>query len=404
MITMTIQEARNFILLKQGLLGEYRFTGKQGALDYVRQAGCIQFDPVDACGKNAELTLQSRVKGFTKQTLYELLYEDRKLVDYPDKNISIIPAEDWPYFERYRRAARENGRRFPGMAALEDQAKAYIRENGLVSSDELPIPGTIHWHSCIHWSGSWDGETNAARAALEQLYSTGELIIHHKKGARKYYDLAERHLPTTLLSAPDPMPGDEAHLRWRIRLRIGAVGLLWNRPSDAWLNSWGLKAPQRSRAFEELLEGGEILEVSVEGIKHLLYCRAGDLPLLDRVRQGEAFKPRCELIAPLDCMMWDRNLIRALFGFDYTWEIYTPAAKRKYGHYVLPMIWGGRFAGRVEAVAEAKTGRLVVKNIWYEDGVRRTKKLENAVNGCLKRLGTFNHCREIVLPEVEKRG
>ena len=68
------------------------------------------------------------------------------------------------------------------------------------------------------------------------------------------------------------------------------------------------------------------------------------------------------------------------------------------------MIWGGRFAGRVEAVAEAKTGRLVVKNIWYEDGVRRTKKLENAVNGCLKRLGTFNHCREIVLPEVEKRG
>ena len=100
MIPLTIEEARNFILLKQGLLGEYRFTGKQGALDYVRQAGCIQFDPVDACGKNAELTLQSRVKGFTKQTLYELLYEDRSLVDYPDKNISIIPAEDWPYFER----------------------------------------------------------------------------------------------------------------------------------------------------------------------------------------------------------------------------------------------------------------------------------------------------------------
>ena len=126
MITMTIQEARNFILLKQGLLGESRFTGKQGALDYVRQAGCIQFDPVDACGKNAELTLQSRVKGFTKQTLYELLYEDRKLVDYPDKNISIIPAEDWPYFERYRRAARENGRRFPGMAALEDLTLRHI--------------------------------------------------------------------------------------------------------------------------------------------------------------------------------------------------------------------------------------------------------------------------------------
>lgn len=399
MITLTNQQARAFILSKQGLLGEHKFIGKQGALDFVRQAGCIQFDPVDACGKNAELTLQSRVKGFSKQLLYELLYEDRRLVDYPDKNISIIPAEDWPYFERYRQTARESGLRFPGMAALEEQARAYIRENGPVSSDELPIPGTIHWHSCLHWSGSWDGETNAARAALEQLYSTGELIIHHKKGARKYYDLAERHLPPDLLAAPDPLPGEGGHLKWRIRRRIGAVGLLWNRPSDAWLNSWGLKTPQRTKAFEDLLAEEKILEVAVEGLKHTLYCRAEDLPLLDLVRQGAAFKPRCELIAPLDCMMWDRNLIRALFDFDYTWEIYTPAVKRRYGFYVLPMIWGDRFAGRVEAVAAAKTGTLTVKNIWYEQGVKRTKTLENALGVTLRRLGKFNQCREIVLPE-----
>ncbi|MCD7907937.1 MAG: winged helix DNA-binding domain-containing protein [Clostridium sp.] len=398
MITLTNQQARDFILLKQGLLGEHRFTGKQGALDFVRQAGCIQFDPVDACGKNAELTLQSRVKGFTKEMLYELLYADRKLVDYPDKNISIIPAEDWPYFERYRRAARESGLGFPGLSGLEERARSYIRENGPVSSDELPIPGSIRWHSCIHWSGSWDGETKAARAVLEQLYSTGELIIHHKKRARKYYDLAERHLPPQLLSAPDPLPSDDEHLKWRIRRRIGAVGLLWNRPSDAWLNSWGLKTPQRTRAFEDLLAEEKIQEVAVDGLKHLLYCRAEDLLLMDQARNGGPFKPRCELIAPLDCMMWDRNLIRALFGFDYTWEIYTPAAKRRYGFYVLPMIWGGRFAGRVEAVAEAKTGTLIVKNIWYEEGVRQTKNLERAVNSCLRRLGKLNRCGRIVLP------
>lgn len=96
MIRLTNRQARQFMLLKQGLLGEYRFAGRQGALEYVRQAGCIQFDPVDACGKNAELTLQSRVKGFTKQMLQELLYQDRSLVDYPDKNLSIIAVEDWP--------------------------------------------------------------------------------------------------------------------------------------------------------------------------------------------------------------------------------------------------------------------------------------------------------------------
>lgn len=167
MITLSNRQARQFVLLKHGLLGDHRFAGKQGVLDFVRQAGCIQFDPVDVCGRNAELTLQSRVKDFTKKMLYELLYTDRKLVDYPDKNLSIILTEDWPYFERYRRASREGGLRFEGLSELEEKAKAYIREHGPVSSDELPIAGSIHWHSSIHWSGNWQGGTKAARSVLE---------------------------------------------------------------------------------------------------------------------------------------------------------------------------------------------------------------------------------------------
>ena len=85
-------QAKQFILCRQGLLGKYRFAGKEGAYQYVRQAGCIQYDPVDVCGKNAELTLQSRVKGFRKSMLQELLYEDRKLVDtvLPYKNMALI--------------------------------------------------------------------------------------------------------------------------------------------------------------------------------------------------------------------------------------------------------------------------------------------------------------------------
>ena len=96
MTELTKKQARTFILAKQGLLGDYRFSGKDGAYAYVRQAGCIQYDPVDVCGKNAELTLQSRVKGFRKSMLADLLYEDRLLVDYADKELSIWPAEDWP--------------------------------------------------------------------------------------------------------------------------------------------------------------------------------------------------------------------------------------------------------------------------------------------------------------------
>ena len=85
--TMTREQARRFILSKQGLLGKYRFVGKPGAYQYIRQSGCIQYDPVDVCGKNAELTLQSRVRGFTKKMLADLLYKDRLLVDYTDKEL-----------------------------------------------------------------------------------------------------------------------------------------------------------------------------------------------------------------------------------------------------------------------------------------------------------------------------
>ncbi|HBL83318.1 MAG: hypothetical protein A2Y17_05495 [Clostridiales bacterium GWF2_38_85] len=395
MITLSNRQARQLMLLKHGLLGEYKFVGKQGALDFIHQVGCIQFDPVDSCGKNAELTLQSRVKGFTKQTLNELLYIDRRLVDYPDKNLSIIPVENWPYFARYRQSAKESGLRFDGLAELEAQAIDYLKTNSPVNSDELPISGSIHWHSSIHWSGGWNGNTNAARAVLEQLYSTGELVIHHKNGTRKYYDLAKKYIPAELLIADDPLPDEFEHQKWRVLRRIGAVGLLWNRPSDAWLNIWGLKSRQRNEVFKELLDEGKILEIKVEDLKDNLFCRAEDLSLIETVLQKDKFKPRCELIAPLDCMMWDRKLIRALFGFDYTWEIYTPADKRKYGFYVLPLLYCDNFIGRLESVANKKTSTLTVKNIWYEDSVKQNNIIRTAIEKCIKRFAKFNECNKI---------
>ena len=116
--TITRETARRYILSRQGLLGRYRFAGKDGAYRYVRQAGCIQYDPVDVCGKNAELTLQSRVKGFRKSMLAELLYRDRLLVDYADKELSIWPTEDWPCFSPYRERSRTLGASFEGTSEV----------------------------------------------------------------------------------------------------------------------------------------------------------------------------------------------------------------------------------------------------------------------------------------------
>lgn len=392
MTTITREQARRFILSRQGLLGKHRFAGKAGALAYVRQAGCIQYDPVDVCGKNAELTLQSRVKGFTKKTLADLLYVDRLLVDYSDKELSIWPREDWPYFAGYRALSRAHGAGFEGIPELEARAIAYIRAHGPVSSDTLPIEGKLYWHSSMHWSGNWQGQSPAARSVLEQLYTDGVLLIHHKSGSRKFYDLADRYFDPGLLNAENPCPDDAALLQWRVRRRIGAVGMLWNRRSDAWLGI-AMTTDQRNAAFEALEARGEILKAEVEGIRAPLYCLAEDAPRLEAVRDDAIdARPRLEFLAPLDPMLWDRKLVEALWDYHYKWEIYTPADQRKFGYYVLPVLWGDRLVGRIEAAAERRTGTLAVKHIWYEDGVRRTKKLAAAVEGAVRRLAKFNDC------------
>lgn len=398
MLTVTNRQARRFLLLKHGLLGGYRFAGKQGVLDFVQQCGCIQFDPVDVCGKNAELTLQSRVRGFTKQMLHELLYTDRALIDYPDKNQAIMPTEDWPCFERYRQAARECGRQFPDLPDAERRTIEYIRENGPVSSASLPIEGRIKWHSAIHWSGNWHGDHPAGRAALEQLYSTGELVIHHKQGARKFYDLAEKHIPKALLDAPDPLPDEADFLAWRVKRRIGAVGLMWNRPSDAWLHIWRLDTEKRNAAFEKLAEAEETAPVKVEGVRGDMWLRAEDMPVLQDAVSDKRFTSRCECIAPLDPFMWDRKLIEKLFGFHYSWEIYTPAEQRKYGYYTLPLIYGENFAGRIEAIPE--NGVMHIKNVWLEDSFRRTAAFDRALEKCAARLAAFNGCGEYIIENI----
>ena len=404
MRTITRAQARQFILSKQGLIGKYRFIGKEGAYAYVRQAGCIQFDPVDVCGKNAELTLFPRVRGFTRQTLSDLLYKDRLLVDYSDKELSVWPAEDWPYFAGYRRQSKAHGASFEGLAALEEQALAYIRAHGPVSSDTLPIGGDIFWHSSMHWSGNWHGRSRASRSVLEQLYTDGVLLIHHKSGSRKYYDLAEKYLSPALLSAPDPCPDEASFIAWRVSRRIGAVGLLWDRRSDAWLGI-RMDAAQRTAAFGALEKAGIIAPVRVEGVREPLYCLSADLPLMDAVLSAQAdLKPRLSFLAPLDPMLWDRKLVEAIWDFRYSWEIYTPQSKRKYGYYVLPVLYGETFAGRIEAAADRKAGVLTVRNIWFEDGIRRTKQLETAVRTAVSRLARFNGCDKTAFSEAFNEG
>lgn len=390
MIRIHQEQARRFLLRKNGLLGPVAFRGKEGVRAYIGQAGCVQFDPIDVCGRSHELALLARVKGFSRDLLYDLLYRDRTLIDYFDKNMCILCVEDWPSLGFLREHFRLHTRSREAVEGVAGPLMRRIHEAGCLSSKELDMQEKVDW--------PW-GETTLGRAALETLYFRGDLVIHHKTGAVKSYALAADCLPADLLETPSPFENDAERQMWQVMRRIGAVGLLWNAPSDAWLGVAGLNARSRGAAFDSLVRLGVIAPVEVEGLRLPLFALAEDLPLLRACREPVLEERQVRLLPPLDCMLWDRRLIDELFGFSYKWEVYTPKEQRRYGYYVLPVLYGEEFAGRVEPVADRDADALVVRAFWPEAGVHGTSRLLWALEDELGRLRRFLGLGKLVWQE-----
>lgn len=368
---ITEKQARQFILAYQGLLPPRRLRGKEGIMAFVRRVGCLQYDPLDMAGTNPNLVLQSRVRDYRPQLLEELLYADRQLVDGWDKNAAIYPVEDWPCFWRYRiRKVTRHGREVTELNEAVPKVLAELEERGPLSSQDFGAEEKVDWF--------W-GPASIARVALEALYAWGDIVIHSRVGQRRLYDLASRHIPAEILNAPDPNRTDEEYFQWQVKRRIGAIGMLWNRGSDAWLGIRKFKAPQRNAAFSALEEEGGIVPIEVEALACPVFIVREQLPLLEQVLAGSNTQAQAAFIAPLDNLLWDRKLISALFGFEYTWEVYKPAEQREYGYYVLPVLYGDRFVARFEPRYHKKTGVLEILNWWWEPDTEVSNAMESAL-------------------------
>jgi uncharacterized protein YcaQ len=391
-VTITKAQARRFLLAHQGLWPPQGRTGKAGILDLIRRVGCIQFDPLNIAGRNADLVLQARIAEFQSAMLSELLYEDRKLLDGWDKNMSIYGLEDWPFFERRREAARRSPRRTAEpIQAILPAVREAIKERGPLSSLDLDFNQTIDW--------SW-APTRLARAALESMYTWGELIIHHKVNTRKVYDFAEHHIPRRLLTRADPNPTEQEFHDWYILRRIGGIGLVWDKAGDAWLGMYDIKSQERKAAISRLLEKGKIAEVQVSGVSAPFYMRSEERPGLDGILETDSPRPKAAILAPLDNLLWDRRLVKELFDFEYVWEVYKPVAERRYGYYVLPILYGDRFVARFEPVQDKKSNSLLIKNWWWEAGVRQSARMQREIQRSIKRFLHFLGLNDLNLDET----
>jgi hypothetical protein len=230
-----------------------------------------------------------------------------------------------------------------------------IRTDGPLSTADFQE----HAHS-IDW---WWAPTRAARAVLEALFVTGRVGIQRRQGSRRFYDLIERLVPGELLAEREAP--DEAN-RHRLLSRFRAIGLMGATGQAELFYATGT-APERKLRLAELVDDGTLVPAEVEGQRGLRYLLAEELPILDEAER-EPIPPAVTFIAPLDPLIWDRRLMRTLFDFEYIWEVYTPATKRRHGYYALPILFRDRLVGRIEPRRERANPDLQVLGIWFEKG------------------------------------
>ena len=238
--------------------------------------------------------------------------------------------------------------------------------------------GDIEPRAAIDWY--WR-PTNPVRAVLEALAEAGVLGLARRDGNRRIYDLAERLFPAELLNDRRKTPSEQ--LRHRLMSRYRAHGLLgragqaeiWMGLGKATPDATDGDLPTRTALRAELEAEGCIVPVTVEGVRGDRFVVAEEMEMVDAARREvEAgvgpggTSPGVAFLAPLDPLAWDREFLRTCYGFDYIWEVYVPAAKRRWGYYVLPILFGDRLVGRIEPRIDRKAGTLRILGAWWENG------------------------------------
>lgn len=330
--------------------------------------GSFQFDPLDIAGRNHDLVLASRVAGYQRAWTDDLLYRDRTFFEAYNKGLSILPTAELSWYRvswDRERVGHEAGT-FVEHADLVAELLDRIRRDGPLSSTDVEPRAAIDWY----WR-----PTNQVRAMLEALAEAGILGISRRDGNRRLYDLAERLFPPDLLAETRPERDQRRH---KLLSRYRANGLLGRSgPAELWYGTGPAvrkrdtrpELPSRGELLAELVETGELVPVTVERVKGDRFVLGEELPLLEQsaapsgpAARGVAF------LAPLDPFVWDRDLLRALYDFDYIWEVYVPAARRRWGYYVLPMLYGDDLVGRIEPRADRRKGLLRITDLWWETG------------------------------------
>jgi uncharacterized protein YcaQ len=199
--------------------------------------------------------------------------------------------------------------------------------------------------------------------ALHHLWMTGVVTVHSRRHFHKRFDLLERALPAVRDAQP---PSSEEFARWHVERSLHAMGAAVEKDLTGYMTFPRFRTGQRRAALKSLLERGDVAEIAVEGRPGRWLALRRDLPALARAALG-TFAPRgTTLLSPFDSLLWHRDRVKRLFGFDYRIEVYTPGDKRVHGYYTLPVLHRGELIGRIDAKTHRDERRLEVRHAHFE--------------------------------------
>lgn len=365
-VTISQQTARRFILGRQGLWPGRRWAGRDGVAAAIHACEAVQLDPLNVVARSHDLVVWGRVWDYTPADLEHWLYQARAFFDYGGA-LFIYPMAELPYWRvaMARQAQRPDRAAFAAAhPSLLEQVRAELRARGPLGNRDFEGGQRVN---------SYRGRKDTA-LALYHLWITGEVMIHHRRRFERFYDLTERVAPPALQHTA-PTTEAEAFL---VRKAIAFVGLTrlsgW-RASVAYYLQRPVTAAAARAWLAQLVEEGSVAPVRLAGDSEMRYALAQDVPALEALETGQlpdGWQPLTRsteeeviFLAPLDIVS-ARGRAKKLFDFDYVWEVYKPAAARRWGYYTLPVLYGDRLVARLDPRLERQEGVLRLLGFWLE--------------------------------------
>jgi len=391
-IEFSTEAARTLLLAAQGLGSVPKRATKDDVRRTIRRMGVLQIDSISVIARSPYLVLWSRIGEYDPVWLDELLAEGA-LFEYWSHAACFIPIEDYGLYRRLMLGKTDKTRAW--MEAHPDaleQVMGRIRQDGPVRSAEFARTDGK--------AGGW-WEWKPEKRALEHLFAAGELMISRRENFHRVYDLRERVLANALPDWEDALAPNEQEVRRALALK--AVCALGVAPAR-WVSDY-FRTPKKGVAglLEELAEEGSLLRATVENSSETAYVHPDNAKVAERILSGTLRSSVTTLLSPFDPVVWDRARASELFGFDYKIEVYTPAAKRRYGYYSLPILHDGALVGRLDAKAHRKQGTFEVKAIHLEPDVSVSDGLVASIAGALRGCAEWHNTPEVRVRRSDPR-